>query len=269
MLIRHAQIDGGDGMDVRVRHGRIEAMAAALTPLADEEVINARGAALLPGLHDHHVHLYAFAAAQASVPCGPPQVREAQALRQALMQASTGLASGAWLRGIAYHESVAGEIDRDWLDAVLSDRAAPPNPNLRLYSHALGEAPLAWYAPVALLKERGRRFPAVLAELPVLLPTGHSAVRPQLDQWFERQGLRPRIAGEFEDSALLAAFGRSGMGAFPASRWSQDELARDPKLKLLGHSPELVEHFYLVSAERRIQHPLVQRLLAEPRTTAR
>ena len=119
MLIRHAQIDGGDGMDVRVRHGRIEAMAAALTPLADEEVINARGAALLPGLHDHHVHLYAFAAAQASVPCGPPQVREAQALRQALMQASTGLAPGAWLRGVAYHESVAGEIDRDWLDAVL------------------------------------------------------------------------------------------------------------------------------------------------------
>jgi LysR family transcriptional activator of nhaA len=166
-------------------------------------------------------------------------------------------------------DRLLGDLALHRLDAVLSDRAAPPNPNLRLYSHALGEAPLAWYAPVALLKERGRRFPAVLADLPVLLPTGHSAVRPQLDQWFERQGLRPRIAGEFEDSALLAAFGRSGMGAFPASRWSQDELARDPKLKLLGHSPELVEHFYLVSAERRIQHPLVQRLLAAPRATAR
>ena len=97
--------------------------------------------------------------------------------------------------------------------------------------------------------------------MPLLLPTGHSAVRPRIDQWLEREGLRPRVAGEFEDSALLAAFGRSGMGAFPASRWSRDELLADPALVLLGDSPDLVETFYLISAERRIQHPLVQRLL--------
>jgi LysR family transcriptional activator of nhaA len=102
----------------------------------------------------------------------------------------------------------------------------------------------------------------------VLLPTGHSAVRPRLDQWFERQGLRPQVAGEFEDSALLAAFGRSGMGAFPASRWSHEELLKDPGLRLLGDCPELLEHFYLISAERRIQHPLVQRLLPAPQGAA-
>lgn len=148
------------------------------------------------------------------------------------------------------------------LDAVLSDRAAPANPNLRLYSHKLGEAPLAWFAPAAL---RGRRrkadFPACLAQLPLLLPTAHAAVRPRIDLWLEREGLRPRIAGEFEDSALLAAFGRSGMGAFPASRWSEPELLADSGLVLLGETPELVEAFYLISAERRIQHPLVQRLV--------
>jgi LysR family transcriptional activator of nhaA len=104
-------------------------------------------------------------------------------------------------------------------------------------------------------------FPACLGELPVLLPTGHAAVRLRLDQWFERQGLHPRIAGEFEDSALLAAFGRSGMGAFPASRWSHAELMKDGGVRLLGDSPDLLEHFHLISAERRIQHPLVQRLL--------
>jgi LysR family transcriptional activator of nhaA len=65
---------------------------------------------------------------------------------------------------------------------------------------------------------------------------------------------------------LLAAFGRAGMGAFPASRWSQEELLADGRLRLLGETPELVEHFYLVSAERRIQHPLVKRLLeTQPR----
>ena len=147
------------------------------------------------------------------------------------------------------------------LDAVLSDRPAPVNPNLRLYSHALGEAPLAWFAPAALLRGARLPFPGCLEEMPLLLPTGHAAVRPRLDQWFERLALRPRIAGEFEDSALLVAFGRSGMGAFPVSRWSREELQKDRGLRLIGESPELVEHFFLISAERRIQHPLVQQLL--------
>lgn len=147
------------------------------------------------------------------------------------------------------------------LDVVLSDRPAPPNPNLRLYSHRIGEGSLAWFAPAAIARRHAKRFPACLAELPVLLPTTHSAVRVGIDQWLERQGLRTRIAGEFEDSAVLAAFGRAGMGVFPASRWSQEELLNDGRLRLLGETPELVEHFYLVSAERRIQHPLVKRLL--------
>lgn len=158
-------------------------------------------------------------------------------------------------------DRLLGDLALHKLDAVLSDRAAPPNPNLRLYSHALGEAALDWFAPLAMAKKCKRPFPACLAEMPVLLPTGHAAVRPRVDQWFERHGLRPQVAGEFEDSALLAAFGRSGMGAFPASRWSRDDLQQDKGLRLLGESPDLVEHFYLISAERRIQHPLVVRLL--------
>lgn len=158
-------------------------------------------------------------------------------------------------------ERLLAELALHKLDAVLSDRAAPANPNLRLYSHALGHAPLAWFAPAETAARHAGSFPACLAELPVLLPTGHSAVRPRIDQWFEKQGIRPRIAGEFEDSALLAAFGRAGMGVFPASRWSHEELLADPRVKLIGETPELVEHFYLISAERKIQHPLVQKLV--------
>jgi LysR family transcriptional activator of nhaA len=97
--------------------------------------------------------------------------------------------------------------------------------------------------------------------MPVLLPTGHTAVRARIDHWLEREGLRANVVGEFEDSALLAAFGRGGMGAFPASRLSKRELLADPALVLLGESPELVEAFHLISAERKIQHPLVQRML--------
>ncbi len=160
-------------------------------------------------------------------------------------------------------DRLLGDLALHKLDAVLSDRAAPPNPNLRLYSHALGDAPLAWFAPVVMAKKCVQPFPQCLVEMPVLLPTAHAAVRTRLDQWFERQGMHPHIAGEFEDSALLAAFGRSGMGAFPASSWSHEELMRDAGIQLLGECPELLEHFFLISAERRIQHPLVQRLLQE------
>jgi LysR family transcriptional activator of nhaA len=162
-------------------------------------------------------------------------------------------------------DRLLGDLALHRLDVVLSDRAAPPNPSLRLYSHALGEAPLAWFAPAALVKRCGKRFPECLEEMPVLLPTGHAAVRPRLDQWFERQGVRPHLVGEFEDSALLATFGRSGMGAFPASRWSRAELLADRGLRLLGDTPEVVEHFFLISAERRIQHPLVLKLLQASR----
>lgn len=158
-------------------------------------------------------------------------------------------------------DRLLAELALHKLDAVLSDRGAPPNPNLRLYSHALGEARMAWFAPAAVAKSCRKPFPECLAEVPLLLPTSHAAVRAGLDQWLERQGIRPRIAGEFEDSALLAAFGRSGMGAFPASRWSHEELLQDKGMKLLGEC-EVTEHFFLVTAERRIQHPLVQRLVA-------
>jgi LysR family transcriptional activator of nhaA len=151
------------------------------------------------------------------------------------------------------------------LDAVLSDRPAPANPNLRLYGHKLGEAPLAWFAPTEMARKCKRPFPACLDELPLLLPTHHAEVRKRLDQWIEAQGLRPRIAGEFEDSALLAAFGRSGMGAFPVSRWSHEELLKDKRVRLLGDMPDVLEHFHLISAERRIQHPLVHQLVEAAR----
>jgi LysR family transcriptional activator of nhaA len=159
-------------------------------------------------------------------------------------------------------DGLLGDLALHRLDAVLSDRPAPSNPNLRLYSHALGDAPLAWFAPAQLAARCKKPFPACLAEMPVLLPTGHAAVRARLDRWFEQLGVRPRVAGEFEDSALLAAFGRAGMGAFPASHWSRKELQGEAGIRLLGETPELVEHFFLISAERRIQHPLVQRLVA-------
>jgi predicted amidohydrolase YtcJ len=116
MLIRSAELDGERVLDVRVCEGRVVAIGR-LTREAGEEVVEAGGGALLPGLHDHHVHLLATAAAAASVPCGPPDCRDADELARRLRSAVTKTVS-AWVRGVGYHESVAGPLDRDGLDRL-------------------------------------------------------------------------------------------------------------------------------------------------------
>jgi predicted amidohydrolase YtcJ len=116
MLIQSAQVWRIGLADVRVEAGRIREIGA-LIPGAGEEILDAKGGALLPGLHDHHIHLAALAAKQASVPCGPPEVSDAQGLAAALSRAGTG-----WLRGIGYQESVAGMLDAEMLDGLAPDR---------------------------------------------------------------------------------------------------------------------------------------------------
>jgi LysR family transcriptional regulator, transcriptional activator of nhaA len=153
------------------------------------------------------------------------------------------------------------------LDVVLADRAAAPNRNLKVYSHALGRSPLAWYAPPALHAAAHRRFPQSLADVPLLLPTHQSATRARIDQWLERLAIRPRVAGEFEDNALLVTFGAAGMGAFPAAELIHDKLTTRYDVKRLGPCEGVEEHFFAIGTEKKVLHPLVQRLLPAQRET--
>ena len=154
-----------------------------------------------------------------------------------------------------------GDLALHRLDVVLADRAAPPNPNLKVYSHALGSSAVAWYAPASLYAAARRGFPKSLEKAPVLLPTTHAAVRVRIDQWFERVGVRPRVVGEFEDSALLKTFGAGGMGVFPATELVHDELMARYDVKRLGPCDGVEQHFFAIGTEKKVLHPLVQRLL--------
>lgn len=158
-------------------------------------------------------------------------------------------------------EDVLGDLALHRLDIVLSDRPAPQNPNIKLYSHSIGHSTIAWYATEALAASATRAFPHCLAELPMLLPTGHNAVRASLDHWFEQRGMVPRVVGEFEDSALLTTFGASGMGVFPAAEWVHDDLLANYPVKKLGPCDGITEQFYAIGTEKKVQHPLAQRLL--------
>ena len=117
LLIRNAEVEGVPGLDVRCRDGRIVELGERLTA-GGERVLEAGGGALLPGLHDHHLHFFALAAALRSVRCGPPKVRDAAALEATLR----GAPGDGWIRGVGYHESVAGRLDRTRLDDWIADR---------------------------------------------------------------------------------------------------------------------------------------------------
>lgn len=159
-------------------------------------------------------------------------------------------------------EDMLAELALHRLDVVIADRPAPSNANLRLYGHGLGSSGLSWYAPPSLWSAARRGFPASLEKVPVLLPTTHAAVRARLDQWFEREGLRPMRVGEFEDSALLKTFGAEGMGVFPAADLIHEDLLRRYGVRRIGPCEGVEEHYHAIGTEKKVAHPLVQRLLA-------
>ncbi len=160
-------------------------------------------------------------------------------------------------------EPLLGELALHQIDLVLAGQPAPPNARLRLSSRRLVAAPVDWWGPRALVTAvRQRAFPHCLAELPVLLPTGHSVLRQTLDGWFEGLGVAPRLAGEFEDSALMAVFAARGLGVFPVSRLGVADVALLRGLRRLGSDDAVVEEVWGIASPRSWRQPLVQQVLA-------
>ena len=158
-------------------------------------------------------------------------------------------------------QPLLGELALHKLDAVLADRAAPPNPALRTTSQLLGNSTIAWFAPPLWAEAARQGFPHSLAVVPVLLPTDHAAMRARIDHWLERERIRPRIAGEFEDSALLSTFAATGMGVMPAPVSLGAHLAQTHGLQPVGTTPDVQEQFHLIYSARKVMHPLLTRLL--------
>ena len=158
-------------------------------------------------------------------------------------------------------EELLAELTLHKLDTVLSDRAAPAKSELRLTSQLLSSSPIAWYAPSHWADSASTNFPRSFANIPLLLPTRHSAVRLRIDQWLERERIKPLIAGEFEDSALLMTFAAAGMGVFPAPISIQEEILETHKLEQIGVCDSVDEEFHLIYTARKVLHPLLLRLL--------
>jgi LysR family transcriptional regulator, transcriptional activator of nhaA len=161
------------------------------------------------------------------------------------------------LAGLALHE----------LDVILTDAPAPPQANVAAWSHLLGEYDVSFFAAPPLAARLRPRFPRSLENASVLLPTANTVLRRALDQWLHDEGIHPAVAGEFEDSALLMAFGEQGAGAFPAPTPIARELERQYGVRRIGKVPGVRERLYAVSVERRLAHPAVVAICDAARAT--
>ena len=159
-------------------------------------------------------------------------------------------------------EQLLAELALHKLDVVLSDRAAPAKSELRITSQLLSTSPIAWYAPRNWADAARSDYPRSFAHVPLLLPTRHSAARLRIDHWLERERIKPLIAGEFEDNALLMTFGAAGMGVFPAAVSQDSDMPDTPKLEKIATCTEVKEEFHLIYTARKVLHPLLLRLLA-------
>jgi LysR family transcriptional activator of nhaA len=129
--------------------------------------------------------------------------------------------------------------------------------DIKGYSHPLGECGIAFLAARTVADTLGTDFPDCLHTAPLLIPGEDSALRAPLLRWMERKSLQPSIVGEFDDSALMSAFGQAGAGVFPVPLTTVQEVMRQYEVVELGRTLEIRERFFVISVERRLSHPAV------------
>ena len=141
------------------------------------------------------------------------------------------------------------------MDLVIADEPLTSRLSVKAFNHALGSSPMSFFCAPALRPTLQGPFPQCLNDAPMLIPGATSSIRPQFEAWLTRQQLHPRVVGEFDDGALMKAFGREGRGVFISPSVVDTETAEQYGVELVGRSDELVEDFYAISVERRITHP--------------
>lgn len=150
-----------------------------------------------------------------------------------------------------------GELALHKLDLIIADRPLSPGSNVRAYNHLLGECGLTVFATSALARQYKGKFPQKLDRAPFLIPGEDVAIQARLLRWFEEHQIRPTILGEFDDGALMKAFGGSGAGFFVAPSAMQREICLQHGVVAVGDIPTIVEQIYVITTERRLSDPAI------------
>jgi LysR family transcriptional activator of nhaA len=159
-------------------------------------------------------------------------------------------------------EPLLAELALHHIDLVLTDRPAPAGGNLKVFSTQLGDYAAGLFGSAELIDRYAKGYPQSLDDAPLFLPSRQNALRGRIDRWIESVGIRPRIVGEFQDSALLTTFGRAGLGFFPAPLVLAGQVASQFDALPLGEMSGVSEQIYAISNDRRIRHPAIEVLCA-------
>jgi LysR family transcriptional activator of nhaA len=154
-------------------------------------------------------------------------------------------------------DSLLGELALHRIDLVIADEPIPPGLNVNGFNHHLGESGITFLAVDELAKPLRKNFPQSLNDAPLLIPSEINMVHSRLLDWFDRLHIQPRVVGEFDDSALMKAFGQNGTGVFIVPTAIANEVAKQFRVSVIGGTEEVKEQFYAISTERRISHPAV------------
>jgi LysR family transcriptional activator of nhaA len=142
-------------------------------------------------------------------------------------------------------------------DLVITDAPLPQGSPVRAFNHFLGDSGTSFFATREKASKLRKHFPRTLDRTPMLVPTERTEVRRALDHWFEEEAIRPDVVGEFDDSALLNAFGEAGAGTFPGPSVIESEICRQYAVEVVGRAETVRQRFYAVSLERRLRHPAI------------
>ncbi|MFY0727972.1 transcriptional activator NhaR [Pseudomonas sp. NFX15] len=152
-------------------------------------------------------------------------------------------------------ERLLADLAIQRLDLVISDSPMPSHLDIKGYSQKLGECGISFFATPELAARYGEDFPRNLHSAPLLIPGPETVVRSRLQRWFAEQQIQPRIVGEFDDSALMQAFGQSGSGIFIGPSVIADEVKRQCGVEVIGQTDAVSESFFAISVERKVKHP--------------
>ncbi len=157
-------------------------------------------------------------------------------------------------------EDLLADLSIHKIGLVLSDRPVPTGLSVKAYSHLLGECPVSFFAHKDIADKYLNDFPNSLDQAPMLLPLQSSQLRRNLDGWFEVNDINPKIIAEFEDSALLKAFGEAAIGLYPAPDAIADHIEKMYSARKIAVVDDVRESFYAISPERKIKHPGVKQI---------
>ncbi len=157
----------------------------------------------------------------------------------------------------AKFEKLLTDLAANRFDMLLTDAPLGVGARVRAFSHPLGECGIVFCGAKALAGQFRRKFPHSLADAPLLLPSEHTDLRRSLDHWFDEQGIRPNVVGQFDDSALMKEFGLGGLGLFPVPQVVFAEVKRQYRVEVVGALDSVRSRFFAITSVRRLKHPAV------------